>query len=230
MPIAISSSTSSSSTRSISQNQRPTAVCSDRPSQRSIFAWKRVGVRPVPCSVVTAPPLPPERVAARLIITKLVERGAGGGQHHRLARLGGAGGAAHGLVEHPAFLDHRHLSLEQPREHRACFADGIGGADVIKIGCTGVELVGFRRPPKIQWIAGNAASAGAVDVGLVALLSLTNNTPSFVATRSIRCGRPGNVSSARSTAALSMPKCRATAIAASAFCALCGPCNAGQRD
>src|SRR5690606_10996148 len=102
-----------------------------------------------------------------------------------------------------------------------------------KLGAQSSRSSPLGSPPQIQCtrlagLGGQAASAGAVEAGLVALLSLTNSTPPNSPTRSIRCGSPQKLARPARTSSRPSPSSSAMAAATAAFCRLCGPCSQGQ--
>ena len=84
-----------------------------------------------------------------------------------------------------------------------------------------------------RWVIGAGMALGLIaavtEAALVALLSLYQREPRASPTNSMRCGSDRKVARPRSIASSSIPSTRHTAIAQTAFCALCGPCSAGQR-
>ena len=63
---------------------------------------------------------------------------------------------------------------------------------MVELGLAGAEIVGLGEAAEDPVDTRDRRRAPARrEFGLVALLSLTNRTPFFSATRSIRCGRPG---------------------------------------
>ena len=135
-----------------------------------------------------------ERLAARLEIGELVVGGAGRRQQH--GRLAGA--VRHGrrrwrharrrpACRHGAWAPGRR---DRPRSRRRPCRSGSrrGRCPAPGAGC--VKPPGLGLPPAIQKMLAKLASDFSAELGLVALLSLTQSTRPARATSSIRCGRP----------------------------------------
>ena len=111
---------------------------------------------------------------------------------------------------------------QQPLEQVRGLADGVGRAHMTEMRRAFVEIVGLGLPAEDPADAGNAASAGAVAVGLVALLSLTKRTPSLSRT-ALHAVREAGVGAEAffDDDSSSTPSCLANAIAAAAaFCSV----------
>ena len=143
--------------------------------------------------IITPSTSSPELVAALLEVAELVEAARRPATAAPCRRAPPPPPLRHRAFQRFA-LCHGHVRRQEPSEQFARFANGIGLArHGRRCGAHSSRLSVFACPPQIQRMRSNAASAGAVAVGLVALLSLTKRTPSFSRTRSMRCGRPGKV-------------------------------------
>ena len=151
-----------------------------------------------------------EGIAARFVVAELVEAGAGRARASRRRPAAprpspGAPPRTASRCAAPACSGSSRSAKRGPG-----LADGVGGGDVAEMRRALVEIVALGQaaddPVDRVGFGGKAASAGAVEAGLVALLSLTNSTPFASATRSMRCGRPWKLAQRRPPLRLGQPQ------------------------